>query len=110
MRKLAGLVLLLWSLSSGAVLVHVHHVVHVDDCCCGHGHDHQQEPKPGQEQDEAPCSICLAIQHVPVIALPQQVTDEVRQDVGAWISPYLALVPDDVFFDRPLARGPPRSS
>jgi hypothetical protein len=107
MRKLAGLVLAVWTLSSGAALVHFS-----APSCCGHEHQHEQEQEPERDPDprETPCSICLAIEHVPVIALAQQVTDEAREDVGAWISPWIALVPDDVFFDRPLARGPPHPS
>jgi hypothetical protein len=96
MRKLAGLVLLLWALSSGAELWH-----ELGGCCAHHR---------AESGDEAPCSICLTISHVPVIALPQPEALEARQDVGAWISPWLAMVPDEVFFDRPLARGPPSVS
>ena len=98
MRKLAGLVLLLWALSSGAALLHLH-----QGCCCGHEHDDGDE-------NEAPCSICLAIHDVPVIALAHPETFEARQDVAAWISPWIALVPEEALFDRPLARGPPSVS
>jgi hypothetical protein len=97
MRKLAGIVLALWVLSSGAALLHFH------ECCCCEHHDEDAG-------DEAPCSICLAIHDVPIIALAHAETFEARQDVCAWISPWIAMVPEEVFFDRPLARGPPSLS
>jgi hypothetical protein len=93
MRRLAGLILTLWILSS--VLAATHHHC---DCCESHG------------DDDAPCSICIAVQQVPLIALAKAETFEAERDVIAWISPWIALVPQDVFFDRPLARGPPAAS
>ena len=91
MRKVAGIVFAIWVLSSGAALLHFH------DGCCGHEGD----------EDAATCSICLTVHDVPVIALAHPETFEARQDVAVWISPWIAIVPEEVFFDRPLARGPP---
>ena len=54
--------------------------------------------------------VLLHSHHVPVIALSKPETVEARQDVCAWISPWIAIVPEEVFFDRPLARGPPSLS
>jgi hypothetical protein len=90
-RHFVALIVALWVLSSGAALLHTH-----EGC--------------GDEGDDAPCSICMAIHHVPAIGLSQPETREARQDVAVWISPWIAMVPDEVFFDRPLARGPPAVS
>jgi hypothetical protein len=93
-RKLAIGILALWALASCAVALHSHHG------CCGHGHEHEDEAPPS-------CSICEAVSHVPAITFTRPQTAELKLDVVAWISPWIALVPEDVFFDRPLARGPP---
>ena len=91
-RKLAPLILALWMLSGALVATHVH-------CdCCEHHH-----------ADEQPCSICIAVQFAPLIAFAKAETYEAERDVVALITPWIALVPKDAFFDRPLARGPPSS-
>ena len=102
LRKLTTLVLTLWVISSGAVALHTHHSC----CCCGHEHEHEQQ------KDDAPesCSICEAVHHVPMTALVRAETVEKKRVVVAWISPWIAMVPEEVFFDRPLARGPPAVS
>jgi hypothetical protein len=99
MRKLAGSILALWLLSAAVASLHSH----CGNCCCG------RKPKP-KTTDEAPCSICLAVEHVPLVASARAETFEGERDVVAWISPWIALVPDEVFYDRPLARGPPAAS
>jgi hypothetical protein len=98
MRRFAGLVLALWALSAGAALLHVHG--HCD--CCDHGQPRQQ--------DEKPCSICLAIQDAPVVALAHAEAFELRSHGPVWTPPFIPTVPADVFYDRPLARGPPSVS
>jgi hypothetical protein len=92
-RRAAALVLSLWALSAWVTAFHSH------DCCCGSVHE-----------DDPPCSICVAVKHVPLTAVTKTETFERGREVIAWISPWIALVPADVFFDRPLARGPPASS
>jgi hypothetical protein len=96
MRKYAGIVLALWTLSSGAALLHGHH------CCCGHKHQ--------GEEDEAPCSICLTVQDVKVIALGHPESFEQSTEVAVWFSPWIPSAPEEVLFERPLARGPPSVS
>jgi hypothetical protein len=96
-RKSAALILALWVVSTWGASIHVHH------CCDEHRHEQQQE-------DDLPCSICIAVQQVPLIALSKAETFERERDVVAFISPWIALIPADVFYDRPLARGPPRAS
>jgi hypothetical protein len=91
MRKVAGLALALWVLSSGAALLHVH-----EDGCAHEG-----------DEDAASCSVCLTLHDVPIFGVAHPETFEAPLDVVVWISPWIALVPDEVFFDRPLARGPP---
>jgi hypothetical protein len=93
-RKLAGLILGLWILSGTIAAAHVH-----CDCCDQHDGD-----------DDAPCSICLVVHHVTLITLAKAETFEREREVVAWITPWIALLSEDVFFDRPLARGPPAVS
>jgi hypothetical protein len=98
LRKSAALVLALWAISTWGAAIHVHH------CCEDHEH-HQQH-----HEDDVPCPICTAVQQVPLIALAKAETFEREREVVAFISPWIALVPCDVFYDHPLARGPPRVS
>ena len=93
-RSLARLILTLWILSATIAAVHSHHC----ECCEEH------------HGDDAPCSICLAVQSVTPILIAKAETFEAEREVVAWITPWIALVPQAVFFDRPLARGPPAVS
>src|SRR5262245_60423143 len=95
-RRLAGLILGLWILSATVAACHFH-----GGCDCGCD-DH--------DDDDAPCSICLTVKHVTVIGIAKPEALERERDVVVWIAPWIALVPDDVFFDHPLARGPPAVS
>jgi hypothetical protein len=101
LRKLSTLILTLWVISSGAIALHTHH------SCCWRGHEHGHEHE--QQKDEAPesCSICEAVHHVPLTALVRAEKLEAKRVVILWISPWIAMIPEEVFFDRPLARGPP---
>jgi hypothetical protein len=94
-RRSAVVVLALWAISGWATAFHAHG-------CCGCG-DHRHE-------DEKPCPICLAVAHVPAAPLAKAESVEREREVVVWIAPWIALVPKDVFFDRPLARGPPAIS
>src|SRR5262245_30967482 len=98
LRKSAALILALWVVSTWGATIHVHH------CCENHRHEQQQE------EDDVPCSICVAVQQVQLIALSKAETFERERDVAAFLSPWIALVPAEVFQDHPLARGPPRAS
>jgi hypothetical protein len=92
-RRVAILLLALWVISSGALALHTH------DDCRGSRHDGDDDP--------ASCSICEAVHHVPLTVFAHPETLEAKRDVIVWISPWIAIVPEEVFFDRPLARGPP---
>jgi hypothetical protein len=90
------LLLTLWVISTGAMALHTHH----DSC----GNDHEGD------EDAASCSICEAVHHVPLTVVAHAETFEAKRDVIIWISPWIALVAEEVFVDRPLARGPPAVS
>lgn len=94
-RSLVTLILAIWMFSGVAAALHGH------CACCECHHD---------QADDAPCEICIAIAFAPAIVVAKGESVEVERDVIAWITPWIAVVPNDVFFDRPLARGPPVSS
>src|SRR6187397_2935744 len=110
MRRFAALLILgLWLLAGAMATAHVHEPTHQTHACgCAHhhpGHDEQgPQDRPGNDEDEAPCGICVAVHHVPFIAFAAPETIEEIGDVAVWISPWIDLVPEEVFFDRPLAR------
>jgi hypothetical protein len=73
--------------------------------CAAAAHDHHDR---GEERsDEHPCPICVAIHDVPVLALPTVDLIVCDQVVVVCVTPWFSLVPEEVLFDRPLARGPP---
>lgn len=73
--------------------------------CAAAAHDH--EDGVDRDHDHAPCSVCIAIHHVPSVAPVHVETHGAEPVVVLWISRFSKLVPDEALFDRPLARGPP---
>jgi hypothetical protein len=102
-RGAAALVLAVWAVSAWVTAFHHHGC----ECCGHHGHEREQEQR---QDDEVPCPICTAVEQVPLMAATRTETVERERDVVVLITPWIALVPEDVFFDRPLARGPPAVS
>jgi hypothetical protein len=95
-RGFVAVLLALWMLSGVAIAAHTHTHGH---CDCGDCH----------HDEDAPCAICVAASFAPAIGIVKQETVEEERDVVLWILPWIALVPQDVFYDRPLARGPPEA-
>jgi hypothetical protein len=120
-RRFSALILVLWMVARTITIAHYHpspgSAEEPRSCsCCSCCHDHEPAPAddpgvpPQPDEDEPPCGICVTQHHIPLIAFAAPETAEELGDVAAWISPWIALVPEEVFFDRPLARGPPAAS
>ncbi len=89
-RKLVSVVLSAWILAGIAASLHHH-------------------GSTTTSSDHGSCAVCITAD-APALAVAHQPTRVQEPTVAAIVIDVRTLLPEDAFFDRPLARGPPSHS